>query len=122
MYPPLFEICKANGPVQSALGNNPMRLYPFGQAPPNVAKPYAVFQGVFGNPENFLNQLPVEDSYGVQVDVYAISATSARDTAKAIRNALEPHAHITSWRGESRDTETTNYSYGFDVSFITERA
>ncbi|MGL4711664.1 MAG: tail completion protein gp17, partial [Shewanella sp.] len=46
---PIFVVCRASTAVTDLLGTNPTRLYPFGQAPQNVAKPYAVWQVIGGS-------------------------------------------------------------------------
>lgn len=121
MYPPIFAICFASNEVKQQLGSSPLRLYPFGEAPQGVAKPYAVWQGFSGFPLNVLKGAPKEDNFGCQVDVYAQTVTQVRNAAKALRDALEPHAYITAWRGESTDTETGDKRYSFDIEFITPR-
>lgn len=121
MYPPIFEVCKADAAVVALLGSSPLRFYPFGEAPQKVAKPYAVWQQVGGAPENYLAGRPDIDAYTLQVDVYADSAASARAVAEAIRNAIELRAHIVAWRGESRDPETKHYRSSFDVDWFVQR-
>lgn len=121
MYPPIFETVAADSNVQTNIGTSPCRFYPFGEAPQNVQKPYAVWQFVTGRPENYLNQVPDIDSMSIQVDVYAATASDARDVAQALRDAIEPHAHIISWRGEDRDEDTRNYRVSFDVDWLVSR-
>lgn len=122
MYPPIFDAVNVPG-VQALLkpGKGELRFYLFGMAPQGVQKPYAVWQTAYGSPENYLNRTPNADSFGVQVDVYADSPTSARTVAEALRNAIEPYAYITSWRGDSRDPDTKNYRFGFDCDWIVNR-
>lgn len=122
MYPPIYEA--VNIPAVRAVlktGTGPLRLYLFGKADQNTPKPYAVWQTAYGSPENYLNQVPDVDSFGVQVDVYADNAASARTVAQALRDAIEPHAHITSWRGDSIDPDTKNFRFGFDCDWIVNR-
>lgn len=121
MYPPVFETVSADSDVQSNLGTSPCRFYLYGEAPPQVEKPYAVWQFITGLPQNYINQVPDIDSMSLQIDIYASTAAEARDVAQALRDAIEPSAHITSWRGESRDEETRNYRYSFDVDWIVSR-
>lgn len=121
MYPPIFEVCKASAAVVALLGSKPVRLYPFGGAPQDVVKPYAVWQQVGGAPENYLAGRPDVDAYTLQVDVYADSAAIARAVAAAIRDAIELRASIVAWRGESRDPETKNYRSSFDVDWFVHR-
>ncbi|GAB3099692.1 DUF3168 domain-containing protein [Aestuariicella hydrocarbonica] len=121
MYPPIFAICSVDAGVQAQLGSDQCRLYPFGLAPQGVTKPYAVWQQVSGGPENYINQRPDMDLFSIQVDCWATSADEARAVAQALRDAIEPHAHITAWYGDRRDPETKNYSYAFAVDWFTPR-
>jgi len=121
MFPPIFQVCAASAAVTALLGTPVTRIYPFGEAPQGVALPYAVWQTISGQPENYLGEVPDVDSWSLQIDVYADSATSARNVAKALRDAIEPVAYVTRWGGESRDKETNHYRYSFDVDFIVQR-
>lgn len=121
MYPPIFEVVAADSDVQTNLGVSPTRFYPFGEAPQGVSTPYAVWQFVTGSPENYLNQVPDLDSMSIQVDVFADTASDARDVAQALRDAIEPHAHIISWRGEQREEDTRSYRVSFDVDWLVSR-
>lgn len=121
IYPPIFKFAAANAQVRAQLGESPTRVYAFGQAPQQVAYPYAVWQVVSGAPENFITNTPDLDVYGVQFDVYAQTAKQSRDCAAALRDALEPYAHIVSWRGEFRDTETGVYRVSFDMDWLVSR-
>ena len=121
MYPPIFEVCKANAGVVALLGSNPLRLYPFGEAPQGVLTPYAVWQQVGGSPENYLAGRPDIDGFSQQVDVYGKTAAEVRAVAMAIRDAIELRAHIVAWRGESRDPETKNYRSSFDGDWFVHR-
>lgn len=64
--------------VLAVLGTNPTRLWPFGRAPQNEARPYAVHQLVYGTPDNSLSCVPTEDNFGIQIDAYAKTVTAAR--------------------------------------------
>ena len=121
MYPPIFATCLADAGVTALIGSAPCRLYPYGEAPQGVAKPYATWQLVFGAPENYTSGLPDIDSHTVQVDVYAATATAARGAAEAIRDAIEPECHIVAWRIEGRDADTNNYRYSFDSDWWVDR-
>lgn len=121
MYPPLFQVCAADSAVQSLLGINPTRLWPFGEADPAPTYPYAVWQVVTGTPANYLGQAPDTDSFGLQIDVYAKTAEEARAVAQVLRSAIEPTAYVTAYLGEFRDTITRNYRYSFSVDWIVMR-
>lgn len=121
MVPPLYAVCSADASVQSLLGTDPMRLFPFGQARQKETYPYAVWQIVGGQPENYLGQVPDVDSISTQIDVYAKTWSSARLVALALRTAVEPVAHVTAYHGEMRDPETESYRISFTVDWITAR-
>jgi hypothetical protein len=124
MYPPVFEIAAASPGVVSLLGAAPgTRLWPFGHAQQSQARPYAIWQTVYGNPDNSLSCVPSEDLYGVQVDCYAKTATDARSVAGALRDAYEAtYNHVTAWNGEDWDQSTGLYRVSFTVEFWTERS
>jgi hypothetical protein len=118
---PIFLVCSASEVVTQLLGSNPTRLYPFGQAPQNVAKPYAVWQVIGGNPDNYISGRPDTDMFSLQVDVYAESGSSASNVGDAIRTAIELDAYTTNYNGDSRDEQTDHYRHSFDVDWIVSR-
>lgn len=122
MAPPVFQVVAPVAAVQSIFGSDPVRVWPFGEAPEGSRTyPYATWQTLYGNPLNKLSGTPDMDYHGAQVDVWAKSLNDAREGAKALRDALEPHAYIVRWNGETRDKETRTYRYSFDVDFHTKR-
>jgi hypothetical protein len=118
---PIFAVCAADVGVRALLGITPHRLYPFGEAPEGVIKPYAVWQLVTGSPENYLAGRPDLDGFTLQVDVYAVTATSARAVTDAIAHAIELNAYVVRWGGESKDTATNLYRSSFDVDWLVPR-
>ncbi|WP_277977386.1 DUF3168 domain-containing protein [Pantoea endophytica] len=121
MIAPIFPVCASSSAVNSLIGGERLRLYPFGLQDDGVIYPYAVWQNISGEPENYLNQRPDADSFSLQVDVYADTPDEAIDVAAALRDAIEPHAHITRWGAQSRDSETKRYRFSFDVDWIVLR-
>ena len=121
MTPPIFQVCAADAGVTALLGTGPTRLFPFGEAPQSVTLPYAVWQTITGLPENYLGQAPDIDSFTIQIDVYADRVSTVREVAEALRNAIEPHAYVVGWNGESTDPETGHKRYGFDVEWHVHR-
>ena len=119
MYPPVFQTVATDPAVQAVLGIAPVRVFPFGQAPDEVAMPYCVWQTVSGVPANYLGNTPDMDEWLVQFDVYAETASSARGAAEALRDAIEEVVYITAWRGESKEGGV--YRYSFDANFISQR-
>lgn len=127
MYPSVFEIAADSPAVTALLGSNPTRLWPFAIAPqngdPNYGIPYAVHQLVYGAPVNTLSCIPAADNFGIQFDIYAATATSARQVAAALRDAYEAsHNPIVSWNGEEWESATGLYRLGFTVEFWPDRA
>lgn len=124
MYPPLFETIKNNAGVKAVLGNSP-RVYPHGRSPapsdPLYALPYAVFQMINGQAENYLNQIPNTDDYTVQVDCYGATVDSATNAARAIRDAIEPVAYVARYGGQFKDPDTNLFRYSMDLDWITYR-
>jgi len=121
MIAPIFTVCAASQSVVALLGGDTLRLYPFGQQDDNVIYPYVVWQNVTGSPENYLAQRPDADSFTLQVDVYADTPDQAITVAAAVRDAIEPHAYITRWGGQDKDSNTKRYRYSFDVDWIVKR-
>lgn len=121
MYPPVFALAAADTAVKALLGEDPVRLFPFGKAPQRTPIPYAVWQTVSGSPANYLGNVPDADSYRVQVDVYGTSAEQVRNVAEALRDAYETSAYIVRWGGETIDNATEHDRYSFDVDFIVQR-
>lgn len=118
---PFYTVCKADPTVQALLGGTSPRIYPFGEAPEQVAKPYAVYQWVGGSPYNMLNCRPDADQASLQVDIYALTPKSSTDAAEAIRYAIELESYITSYRGTDREEQTKLYRTSFDVDWIVNR-
>lgn len=116
--PPLFRVCAANAGVTALLGVSPTRLFPFGDAPENVAKPYAVYQVLNGLPENYLADSPDVDEWNIQIDIYATTVADVTAVLKALRRALEPHGYITRLGGTGTEPNTQLKTTGFDVSWI----
>lgn len=121
MDTPFFQVCKADATVRSLLGGALPRIYPFGQAPQEVAKPYVVYQWIGGSPFNMINCRPDADRASLQVDVYGLTTQSTTTVAKAIRNAIELDSYITGYRGDMRDEETKLYRTSFDVDWLVNR-
>lgn len=121
MTAPIFAVASADSTVKSVLGSNPVRIFPFGEAPEGTAKPYAVWQIITGSPENYLAGRPDIDGFTLQVDVYGATAISTRDASVAIRNAIELQSYITRWAEMPRDSETNNYRVSFDVDWFVPR-
>ena len=118
MTAPIFQVCAASPAVTALLGTGPTRIFPHGEAPEGTAKPYAVWQVVSGSPLNYLNCVPSTDRYGLQVDVYAATASSADAVVTAMRLVIGQHAYITGFGIDGKDKDTHSYRKGFDVAWL----
>lgn len=121
MIPPIFPVCAASTKVTDLIGDDPVRLYPFGEATQLTERPYVVYQVITGFPENFLDCPPDVDSWSIQVDVYAHTAHEATDVAEAIRDTIQTRSYIVRYGGTTRDPETRDYRVSFDVDWFKFR-
>lgn len=122
MFAPIFSVCKASAAVNALLTSaNVTRIYLFGEVPEGVIKPYVVWNTLTGSPENYLSGASDVDEFDLQIDVFADAATAARNTAKAVMDAIEPYAYVTRYGGEGRDPATKLSRYSFDVSWTVTR-
>jgi hypothetical protein len=112
-YPPAVALLKT--------GTGPIRFYMFGEANQNTPRPYAVWQTIGGSPENYINQRPDVDDWVCQVDVYALTASSARTIAYTLIEAMEGAAYVTSYTIEMKEPDTNLFRLGFIVEFMTTR-
>lgn len=117
MLPPIFALLKAAPAVTAIVGANPVKVYRHGTAPQGTTAPYIVWSVISGVPENNLSDLPPVDRVTVQVDAYHTTDQGVVDLAKAIRDAIEPHAHMTGMPVDQRETETQLFRIAlqFDV-------
>jgi len=120
-YPPIFQVAASDPGVTDLLGTNPTRLYLFGLAPEKPVGTYCVWQVVNGARRAFWRVDQIAEAYGLQLDVYASTASAARAAGHAIEYAIELSATITSYNGETKDAETGLYRYSFDVDWIVRR-
>ena len=121
MIPAIFPLVSANDAVKVALGTKPVRFFPFGEAPEGVTLPYATWQGIGGSPENYINETPDIDRMSLQIDVWGADASTASAAATALRNVVEPRAHIVGWRAMGRDDTTGRWRIAFDVDWWQSR-
>ena len=121
MNNPVFRLAAADPAVTALLGDSPVRFYPFGEAEEHTPVPYAVWQTVYGTPENLLAGRPLEDSWGTQIDCYALTVQEVSEIARALQTALELEGYVVSYNGEFREPDTRLYRSSFTVEFIEPR-
>lgn len=118
MTAPIYRTAKASPQVLAVLGSPEPRIYPFGENDDEDAVyPYCTWQQVGGGPDNYLAGRPDSDDCTLQVDVWAKSEKDVHAAAKALRDAIELHCYITSWREMPRDPDTRSYRISFDAQW-----
>ncbi len=118
MIPPVYALLTANMGVTSLIST---RIYPFGEAPQGVTYPYVTFKVITGDPQNTQDKPPQVDNLGTQIDIWAATGDTCLTVARAVRDALEPTAHMTSISDMDRDLETKSFRYRLDFDFFTFR-
>ena len=123
MNPPVFAALNVNA-VRAFVGTNPVRIYPNGRAPQNVARPYIVWQIVGGSPVNNLSDTPDMDNSRVRVWCYCsetAGSAAARNLATAVRNALEAVTHVTFGPVDDAEQESELLVWIMDAEFWDAR-
>jgi hypothetical protein len=125
MYPTFFPTLMADASVTAVLGSNPTRVWPHREAPQTGTQfyqlPYATHQLIIGSPENYLSGAPDIDGFRIQFNFYGETSAQVIEAAAAVRSALEDIAYVVSLNGTGRDPDTDNYTYSFDVEFMSSR-
>lgn len=121
MKVPIFNICNESASLKLLLGDNPMRLFEFDEAPDKVAAPYVVWQDISGSPKNYLAGRPDISEHRIQIDVYASNAIIARRVQRAVERAIELQCHIVSFNGSNREKDTRLYRISFDATWFVNR-
>lgn len=118
MLPQVFPLLRDDAGVSALIGS---RIYRHGSAPQGVIAPYVTWSVVVGIPENALGELPRSDRYEIQVDCWSDNTGSGsrgiETLAEAVRDALEPHAHMTAINLDERDLETQRYRISMQFTF-----
>jgi len=121
MFPTVFQTLKASEAVKAIVGTNPPRIYRHGNAPQDTAKPYVTWFSVTGTPENNLSDLPPMDRVQIQVDCYHQTDAGIELLAKAVRDAIEPSAHMTGTPFDGREPETKLYRVALTFDWFVGR-
>lgn len=122
MFPPVFQTLKASQAVKDIVGSNPPRVYRHGAAPQDTERPFLTWFVISGVPENNLSDLPTNDLYSVQVDCWHQTDKGVELLAEAVRNAIEPHAHMIAVTVNLREDETQLFRIGMQFDFWTGRS
>jgi hypothetical protein len=116
MLPPIYTWLKADSAVTAIIGSPP-RAYRHQSAPQDTTRPYVTWNMVTGVPENTLSELPKIDRITVDIDCWHQTDAGVEALAVAVRDAIEPYAHMTGMPINLREPETKLYRIGlqFDV-------
>lgn len=121
MLPPVFATLKTSSDVKAIVGQNPPRIYRHGDSPQRQEGapmlPYITWQLISGIPENNLSDPPPVDRQSVQVDCWHPSDTGVETLSNAVRDAIEPVAHMTSVNLDQRDIDTKLYRISLSFDF-----
>lgn len=118
MLPPIFTTLRASNTVVTLVSS---RIYRHGSAPQDVVTPYVTWSVIAGVPENTLSELPSIDRLPVQIDCWHPTDAGIEELAKAVRDAIEPHAHMTGIPLDGRDPETKLYRIGMQFDWWEPR-
>lgn len=125
MLPPIFALLKNATAVTALVGTNPVRVYRHGAAPQNVVAPYVTWSVITATPQNTLSEAPKADACTVQIDCWSDNTgtgdAAVEALATAVRNAIEPHAHMTGFGPNVRDFETQRFRFTLQFDYWLSR-
>lgn len=121
MLPPVFQALKASAAVKAIVGQNPPRIYRHDEAPQEAQPPYITWFVIDTQPQNNLSGLPPADLMPVQVDCWHPTDAGIVLLAQAVRDAIEPLAHMTGMPINGRDRETKLYRIALQFDWWLNR-
>lgn len=117
---PLESLCEANYLLKQLLSDSQgLKVAEF-DADNIPSAPYACWQIINANPEQYLSDLSDMDDIYVQIDIYASKKAGARQIAKLMRNAIEEDCYIESYTGAEKEPETNLYRIRLDTRWYEE--
>jgi hypothetical protein len=124
MLPPVFAALKASPDVMAIVGNPP-RIYKHADAPQRPegtpALPYVTWFLLSATPENQLSGTPPTDRMTLQVDCWHTTGKGIETLAAAVRDAIEPSAHLTAMPIDLRDPETKLFRIALQFDWFNDR-
>lgn len=118
MLPPIYNILSTDPAVAAVVG---ARIYPHGEAPQHVTRPYVTWYLVASVPENELGGAPDIDKASLQVDCWDLTSVGVMQLAQVVRDALQPHCVLTAFLLDQRDTETRLYRFAIQADYLLAR-
>lgn len=128
MLPPIFPALMASADVRAIVGSPPnARVYRHGAAKQGMSgnEPYITWALVTGEPYNTLSELPAVDRQTVQIDCWypalLIGANMIETFADAVRDAIEPHAHMTATLLDLQEPDTQLFRISMQFDWFLSR-
>lgn len=125
MLPPIFTTLKSSNAVKNIVGTNPPRIWRHGHVPESlkrpIADPYVTWSLVSGVPENTLSELPSKDRMSIQIDCWHQTDKGIETLADAVRDAMEPSAHMTAMLIDEQEPETKLFRMSMQFDWFLDR-
>jgi hypothetical protein len=119
MLPPVYQILTQAPAVYSLVSD---RIYRHGSIPHDSAiSPYVTWQLVTGTPENTLSETPSMDRNTLQIDCWSLGDAQVETLAQAVRDAIEPVAHMTGVILDARETDTRLFRISLQFDWFLSR-
>lgn len=118
MIPPVYDTLKASSAVVRIVDD---AIWRHNSAPQDTPRPYITWFIVTGTPENHLSGLPPMDRMTVQVDCWADTDEQAEELATAVRDAIEPYAHMTAQPIDAREPVTKLWRMALEFDWFVAR-
>ena len=106
MFPPVYQTLQGAAAVAAIVGT---RIGAHGEIEQTAGRPYLTWQVITAAPENNLSDLPDIDAVQIQINCLHPTEAGIRALARAVIDAIEPHAHVTGVPVDQRDPETRLY-------------
>ncbi len=118
MLPPVYRTLVAAPAVVAIVDR---RIYRHNAAPQDVRRPYVTWFLINAVPENHLSGTPPVDRMSFQVDCWHPTDAGAEELATAVRDALEPFAHMTGQPIDGRERETKLWRMALEFDWFFDR-
>ena len=96
------------------------RVYRHGTAPQDVTAPYVTWSAPGGFAENAFDGA-CADVFRVQVDCWSDTDAGVEALADAVRDVIEPLAHLNGYIADERDATTRRYRMSMAFDWIGSR-
>ena len=115
--PAVFPLLTAAAPVTALIGTTPTRAYRHGRAPQGVTAPYVTWNIAASTAQNTLTGVPSADLFNVRMDCWSDDDAQVEALATAVRDAIEPSAHMLGIVANDRDATTNRYRISMTFDF-----